>query len=130
MKSVDALFGKKYEPEKYHCVHFVIDAAQYLLDENYTKNFVGLTSSLHETLKASRHTAIKNRLRNKDEKPKQGDIVLMTNVNQSSHVGLFYCGQVLHLTELGVHFLPIQTIHSIYKRIRIYEPYQSISKSD
>lgn len=130
MKSVDALFGKKYDPEKYHCVHFVIDAAKYLFDVDYTENFVGLTSSLHETLKASRHTAIKNRLREDDETPKQGDIVLMTNARQSSHVGFFYCDKVLHLTELGVHFLPKQTIHSIYKRIRIYEPYQSISKSD
>lgn len=129
MKSIDPLLCKKYDPEKYHCVHFVIDAAQYLLDVDYTENFIGLTSSLHETLRTSRHTAIKNRLRDKDEKPKQGDIVLMTNVNQSSHVGLFYCDRVLHLTELGVHFLPIQSIHSIYKRIRFYEPYQSIHES-
>lgn len=129
MKSIDALLDRKYDPEKYHCVHFLIEAAEYLLDVDYTENFIGLTSPLHETLRTSRHTVIKNRLRDKDEKPKQGDIVLMTNAKQSSHVGLFYCDRVLHLTELGVHFLPIQSIHSFYKRIRFYEPYQSIHQS-
>lgn len=123
MKSIDLLLGKKYDPEKYHCVHFAIDAAKYLLDVDYSNNFIGLTTSLHETLRTSRHTAIMNRSRKEDEKPKQGDIVLMTNVNQSSHVGLFYCDRVLHLTELGVHFLPINSIGQIYKRIRFYEPY-------
>ena len=119
MKSIDPLLDRHYDPEKYHCVHFLIEAAQYLFDQDYSQSFIGLTSSLHETLHTSRHTAIHNR---KLTEPINGTIVLMTNINQSSHVGLFYCGKVLHLTEMGTHFLPLITIQRFYKRIRYYEP--------
>lgn len=129
MKSIDPFLNKVYDAEKYHCVHYLLEAAQYLLDVDYTNNFIGLTSSLHETLRTSRHTVIKNRLRDKDEKPKQGDIVLMTNINNSSHVGLFYCGNVLHLTEMGVHFSYVVSLNKFYKRIRYYEPHTHSEKS-
>lgn len=119
MKSIDALLDRKYDPEKYHCVHFLIEAAQYLFEQDYSDSFIGLTTSLHETLRTSRHTATRNR---QIGEPVDGTIVLMTNANQSSHVGLFYCGRVLHLTEMGVHFLPLITIQRFYKRIRYYEP--------
>lgn len=119
MKSIDALLDRKYDPEKYHCVHFLIEAAQYLFEQDYSGSFIGLTTSLHETLRTSRHTATRNR---QIKEPVDGTIVLMTNINQSSHVGLFYCGRVLHLTEMGVHFLPLITIQRFYKRIRYYEP--------
>jgi hypothetical protein len=119
MKSIDALLDRKYDPEKYHCVHFLIEAADYIFGLDYSDSFVGLTTSLHETLQTSRHTATRNR---QIGKPVDGTIVLMTNINQSSHVGLFYCGRVLHLTEMGTHFLPLITIKRFYKRIRYYEP--------
>lgn len=119
MKSIDPLLSRKYDPEKYHCVHYVIESAQYLFELDYSESFIGLTSNLHETLKTSRHTVTTNK---RISEPINGTIVLMTNVNQSSHVGLFYCDRVLHLTELGAHFLPLRTIEQIYKRIRFYEP--------
>lgn len=126
MKSIDPLLTRNYNPENYHCVHFLIDAAQYLFGQDYSGSFIGLTSSLHESLKTSRHTVIQNR---RIYEPVDGAIVLMTNVKQSSHVGLFYCGKVLHLTEMGVHFLPIFTLERFYKRIRYYEPITHSKKS-
>ena len=126
MKSVDPLLTRHYNPENYHCVHFLIDAALYLFDQNYSGSFIGLTSALHETLRTSRNTVIKNK---RITKPTDGTIVLMTNVKQSSHVGLFYCGKILHLTEMGVHFLPVSTVSIFYKRIRYYEPSTHSKKS-
>lgn len=119
MKSIDPLLRRKYDPENYHCVHYVIEAAKYLFDLDYSESFIGLTTNLHETLKTSRHTAISNK---RISEPIDGAIILMTNINQSSHVGLFYCDRVLHLTELGAHFLPLRAISQTYKRIRFYEP--------
>lgn len=119
MKSTDPLLAKQYDPEHYHCVHFVIEAAKFLFDLDYADSFVGLTSSLHETLKTSRHTVIRNR---RIYHPVDGTIVLMTNEKQSSHVGLFYCGRILHLTEMGVHNFPVLILNKFYKRIRYYEP--------
>lgn len=126
MKSTDELLNRKYDPAQYHCVHFVIEAAQHLFGRDYSDSFIGLTQNLHETLKTSRSTAIQNR---RTDSPRDGTIVLMTNINQSSHVGLFYCDRVLHLTELGVHNLPLRTLKHIYKRIRYYEPHSSFSES-
>lgn len=125
MKSVDALLNRKYCPEHYHCVHFLIEAAQYLLNLDYTDNFIGLTSSLNETLKTSRHTVVRNR---QIKAPRDGTIVLMTNDKGNSHVGLYYCERVLHLTELGVHFLPVISLYKFFKRIRYYEPSTHLSE--
>ena len=126
MKSIDCLLDRNYDPQHYHCVHFLLEAAQYLFNQDYSSSFIGLTGSLHETLKTSRHTVVKNR---RIDHPIDGSIVLMTNQNQSSHVGLFYCGRVLHLTELGVHYLNIQVLKKFYKRIRYYEPITHIHQS-
>ncbi|MDU6159533.1 MAG: hypothetical protein E6651_11665 [Acinetobacter sp.] len=127
MKSIDHLLNRHYDPENYHCVHYVIEAAKDIFGQDYSESFIGLTGSLHETLKTSRNTAVKNR---RIDHPIDGSIVLMTNHNQSSHVGLFYCGRVLHLTELGVHYLNIQVLKKFYKRIRYYEPITHIHKSN
>lgn len=124
MKSIDSLLGKKYS-SSYHCVHFVIDAAEYLLGLDYSQNFIGFTSSLHESLKAERRAMVKNK---KIEVPIQGCIVRMKNAKGGSHVGLFYCDKILHLTELGVHYLPKISLEKFYKDFTYYDPCAYLSK--
>ncbi|MDM1319855.1 hypothetical protein HXZ85_16390, partial [Empedobacter falsenii] len=46
MKSIDALLDRQYDPKKYHCVHFLIEAAQYLFEKDYSASFLGLTGDL------------------------------------------------------------------------------------
>lgn len=118
MKSIDALLDRQYDPKKYHCVHFLIEAAQYLFDKDYSASFLGLTGDLAKSIQTSRDTTIKNK---RIERPKDGCIVLMTNLLNSSHVGLFYCGRVLHLSEIGVHFQELRSLERNYSRFRFYE---------
>ena len=118
MKSVDALLDRQYDPKKYHCVHFLIEAAQYLFEKDYSESFLGLTGDLTQSIQTSRDTTIKNK---RIERPKDGCIVLMTNLLNSSHVGLFYCGRVLHLSEIGVHFQELRSLERNYSRFRFYE---------
>ncbi len=118
MKSIDALLDRQYDPKKYHCVHFLIEAAQYLFDKDYSESFLGLTGDLKQSIQTSRDTTIKNK---RIERPKDGCIVLMTNLLNSSHVGLFYCGRVLHLSEIGVHFQELRSLERNYSRFRFYE---------
>lgn len=118
MKSIDALLDRQYDPKKYHCVHFLIEAAQYLFEKDYSESFLGLTGDLKQSIQTSRITTIKNK---KIERPKDGCIVLMTNLLNSSHVGLFYCGRVLHLSEIGVHFQELRSLERNYSRFRFYE---------
>ena len=118
MKSVDALLDRQYDSKKYHCVHFLIEAAQYLFEKDYSASFLGLTGDLAKNIQTSRDTTIKNK---RIERPKDGCIVLMTNLLNSSHVGLFYCGRVLHLSEIGVHFQELRSLERNYSRFRFYE---------
>lgn len=118
MKSIDALLDRQYDPKKYHCVHFLIEAAQYLFEKDYSESFLGLTGDLKQSIQTSRDTTIKNK---RIERPKDGCIVLMTNLLNSSHVGLFYCGRVLHLSEIGVHFQELRSLERNYSRFRFYE---------
>lgn len=118
MKSVDALLDRQYDSKKYHCVHFLIEAAQYLFEKDYSPSFLGLTGDLKQSIQTSRNTTIKNK---RIERPRDGCIVLMTNLLNSSHVGLFYCGRVLHLSEIGVHFQELRSLDRAYSRFRFYE---------
>lgn len=118
MKSIDALLDRQYDPKKYHCVHFLIEAVQYLFGKDYSESFLGLTGDLKQSIQTSRDTTIKNK---RIERPKDGCIVLMTNLLNSSHVGLFYCGRVLHLSEIGVHFQELRSLERNYSRFRFYE---------
>jgi len=118
MKSIDALLDRQYDPKKYHCVHFLIEAAQHLFEKDYSESFLGLTGDLKQSIQTSRDTTIKNK---RIERPKDGCIVLMTNLLNSSHVGLFYCGRVLHLSEIGVHFQELRSLERNYSRFRFYE---------
>jgi len=124
MKSIDSLLNRKYDANKYHCVHFVVDAAKYLFDVDYSKHFLGLTGTVNESLNASRHNF---RQAKKLEKPKDGCVVLMTNLMNESHVGLFYSNHVLHLSEQGALFQTLRTLDRNYSRFRFYEA-QNISK--
>ena len=118
MKSIDALLDRCYDSKNYHCVHFLIEAAKYLLNQDYSASFLGLTGDLSQSIQTSRNTTIKNK---RLEKPKHGCIVLMTNLLNSSHVGLFYCGRVLHLSESGVYFQELRSLERNYSRFRFYE---------
>lgn len=118
MKSIDALLDRRYDSKNYHCVHFLIEAAQYLLNQDYSASFLGLTGDLSQSIQTSRNTTMKNK---RLEKPKHGCIVLMTNLLNSSHVGLFYCNRVLHLSESGVYFQELRSLERNYSRFRFYE---------
>ena len=47
--------------KKYHCVHFLIEAAQYLFEKDYSASFLGLTGDLKQGIQTSRDTTIKNK---------------------------------------------------------------------
>lgn len=114
-----SLFEKHYDASKYHCVHFVIDAAKSLLNKDYSKSFIGLTSSLNEAIQTSRNTIIQN---NRLKEPRHGCIVLMTSLTGNNHVGLFYGNKVLHLNESGAQYLSLSMLKCFYTRFRFYEP--------
>lgn len=113
------LFYCVYDPENFHCVHFVILAAKVIFGLDYSPCFLGLTGPLQETIKTSRNTAHRNK---PIKEPKDGCIVLMTYSDQSSHVGLFFQGRIFHLIERGPERITVEQAEIIFNRIRYYEP--------
>lgn len=114
-----SLFEMQYNVKNYHCVHFVIDAARQLIGQDYSKSFIGLTASLNDSIQTSRQTVIRNK---HIKEPTHGCIVLMTSLTGNNHVGLFYCGKVLHLNESGTQYLSLNSMKCFYTRFRYYEP--------
>lgn len=117
---MNELFRCEYNPSNFHCVHFVIRAAQILFGKDYSGCFVGLTGPLNDTLRASRATVTRNKRINR---PVEGCIVLMTYQNESSHVGVFFRNRIFHLVERGPQLITLEQAKPIFKRMRFYEPY-------
>ncbi|WP_290006071.1 hypothetical protein [Acinetobacter pittii] len=117
--NIRQLFYCVYDPENFHCVHFVILAAKVIFEKDYTPCFLGLTGPLQETIKTSRNTVHRNK---QIKEPKDGCIVLMTYSDQSSHVGLFFDGRIFHLIERGPERITVEQADIIFNRIRYYEP--------
>lgn len=118
MKSIDPLLSRKFDRDHYHCVHFLVDAAQYLFDCDFSPCFLGLTGSIDQAL-----TPTKEGLEQavNVNSPHDGTIVLILTLDNRHHVGLYYCGRVLHLTENGVRFESLRTIKKQHKEVSYYE---------
>lgn len=118
MKSIDPLLNRVYDDDHYHCVHFVIEAGQYLFDYDFTNCFLGMTGSLSTGVQTSRHTVSNSK---RTQNPKDGTVVLMTNLMGKLHVGLYYGDSVLHLSEQGPRYQTLRSLNRLYNRIRFYD---------
>lgn len=119
MKSIDPLLNRTYDAMNYHCVHFLIESGLYLFNYDFTNCFMGMNQPLGtSSMRISRHTVKFSR---RTQTPKDGTVVLMTNLINGQHVGLYYAGHVLHLSELGPRFQTLRTLDRLYKRIRFYD---------
>ena len=118
MKSIDPLLNRKFDRDHYHCVHFLIDAGKHLFDYDFSHCFLGLTGSLNAELSLCKAGMEQGTL---VTKPSDGTIVLMMTLDNRHHVGLYYCGRVLHLSELGTRYETLRSIKRQYKKVRFYD---------
>lgn len=117
MKSIDPLLNRKFDHDNYHCVHFLIDAGKELFDYDFSHCFLGLTCSL-DTLMLTKRGMKQANLVNVS---RDGTIVLMMTLDNRHHVGLYYCGRVIHLPENGPRFETLRSIKRRYKKVRFYD---------
>ncbi|MDQ8951935.1 hypothetical protein RFH42_03070 [Acinetobacter rudis] len=105
--SIDNLLDRTWSNE-YTCNEFAIEAWKQITGEN-----IDLRS--FETANGKQSFEILN-------KPISPCIVYMTNNNRSStHVGLFYCDKLLHLTPCGVQFIPLEMVKNHFREVRFYK---------
>lgn len=56
------------------------------------------------------------------KKQKSPCLVFMSNSDtSSSHIGIFYNEKVLHLSTMGVQYIPLETISLYFKKVRFYQ---------
>ena len=102
------LFLDRTWSNHYTCNEFVCEVWEHLMQEN-------LSQRLYDQLKGK---ACFRRL----DHPTSPCIVFFTNSNRSStHVGLFYCDKLLHLTPRGVQFVPLELIAMSFREVRYYQ---------
>lgn len=120
MKSIDPLLNRQYDAKDYHCVHFVIDAAKYLFGTDYTPYFLSLVGQQSHEIKMA-HQDFNFAQTVQLSQPRDGCIVLMTNLLNKAHVGLYYQGRVLHIAEQGVYFQQLRSLQRNYSGFKFYE---------
>ncbi len=96
--------------DNYHCEHFAIDCYRFLTKQDVSE--LMLTGGHFRALNLRNFVKLDN--------PIQNCFVLMRDKN-SSHVGIWYNNQVLHLTQKGVVMQPLFTLEKNYKKIRFYK---------
>lgn len=105
--SIDHLLDRTWT-QSYTCNEFICEAWQYLTNED-------LACRLQQHLNSEQGFT---RL----EEPISPCIVFLSNQNKSStHVGLFYCDKLLHLTPRGVQFIPLELVAMSFREVRYYQ---------
>lgn len=105
--SIDNLLDRVWT-HSYTCNEFAVEAWKQITGEDITKR-------LNKTINGKQ--AFK-----KLSEPISPCIVYMTNNNRSStHVGLFYCDKLLHLTPLGVQLIPLELVQQHFREVRFYK---------
>ena len=118
MKSIDPLLNRKFDPDNYHCVHFLIDAGKHLFNYDFSHCFLGLTGSLNASLRPTKAGMKQVAL---VDKPSDVTIMLAQSLDNKHHVGLCYCNRFIHLPENGPRFETLRSINRRYKKVKLYD---------
>ena len=113
----DALFVREYDRNKYNCAHLVADAWQLATGKPLPASYGLFTRPVGERRADTALRADFLRL----DAPSPPCIVLMTRPRFHPHVGLFWAGKVLHITEQGVAFQPLDVVSVGFTKIRFYQ---------
>lgn len=101
--SVDPYFARTFHRETYNCLHFARDVWRDATGEDLDTRLHGLRRRLKRI-----------------ERPTDPCLVLMQRPNSQPHVGIFIRRSVLHITELGVEFQPVDVASRGFKTVRYY----------
>lgn len=104
--SIDNLLDRIWSAD-YTCNEFACDAWQQITSEDLSQRIENHLNGIGDF--------------NSLDEPISPCIVFFTNGSKSStHVGLFYCQRLLHLTPRGVQFVPLETVACSFKEVRFY----------
>lgn len=114
--SIDALYSKTYDKNAYNCAHLVADAWELVTGNSIQEALaVFLVPAKLRTAPAS----LRERFVRHD-KPVSPCVVLMRRANTPPHVGMYYNGRVIHITEVGVQYQPLDVVSRGFTNVGYY----------
>jgi hypothetical protein len=106
---VDKYLNRNYDFNRYNCGHFVADIWKDLTGEDISIICDSFLEGKLESFRQKRQD--RERLANP---PDNGVcVVLMRNSSNDIHAGVWIDGQILHLTESGAKYEPLENISAI-----------------
>lgn len=107
-KSID-LFLNRIKKPGYNCADFAAEVWEYLTNTSAKYLVADWAIQSRSRLKRVVH-------------PINPCIIIMYAKRVNPHVGIFVRGRVLHLTDVGVEFQPIETASRSFRNHRFYVP--------
>lgn len=115
--NIDQFFNKKYHKDNYNCAHFVADVWQELTGKC-------IDEALRCFLMPVKDRQVPIDLRRSFKRlscPQEPCIVLMRRPKDDPHVGIFFDGKVMQITESGVSFLIVPVATATFKKVDYYQ---------
>lgn len=120
MDIFDTLFLKEYHIRSYNCMHFFIDVWKDLfgVDASHLLPSVAVEEGIFKVIDP---TIFKQTFHRLKEPKSPCAVVLRTTSNVSTHFATFYKKKILHITEIGVHFVPLEVASIGFNSVKFYE---------
>lgn len=114
--SLDVMYGKIYNENTYNCAHFTCDLWELITGYNLSNN---LGSLLLPPLKRSVR-GLKSKVFDKLNQPVSPCLVLFSNSINSTHIGVFINGRVMHISKQGVRYETLYDAKIGFSKVRFY----------
>lgn len=113
--SVDPFLSRQYDKIHYNCLHFARDVW-------LAHTGVDITVALNNVFDPRNRTNLRKTMEYfyRISEPIDPCLVLMHRHRLTSHIGVYLRGKVIHLSELGVEFLPLHIINLGFPILRYY----------
>jgi hypothetical protein len=117
MVSIDPLLDRLFDRDNYQCAHFTNEAWSHLVGHDLSHALDGLLLPVKD--KVVDPTKIRSFLKT-ISKPISPCIVFMFRRGITPHLGVFWKGRILHLTEDGVRYETSDIATMFFTKVRYY----------
>lgn len=118
MSGIDGLLAKRHDGDIYQCGHFVRDCWRELLGRE-------LPAAFEAFLLPDGHRTALQELRGTFERldsPQSPCICVYRRMKGRPHVGMYWRGRVLEITQMGAKYVPPHVIEMRFNAVRYYRP--------
>jgi len=115
--NIDAFLDKRYHSSKYNCAAFVCEVWKVIARQDISSALQGaMTGEASRVLHAHNLTVFKRLT-----VPHTPCLALFQANRKAPHVGIWLDGKILHITENGVNWIPLDVAMIGFNQVRFYD---------